>query len=79
MPALLSRAALVSRAAPVPKGDTALLRVLEAYIETLRAENDLLQRRLAAAEAQATGRERCPWWCRRFRSPDDWANGNRLG
>ena len=66
MPALLSR-----RAAPVRRDNSALVRVLETTIETLRAENDLLQRRLAAAEARAAARERCPWWCRRLGSPDD--------
>ena len=35
------------RAASVREGD-ALLRVLEAYIETLQAENEFLKRRLAA-------------------------------
>ena len=34
-------------------GDSALVRVLEASIETLKAENELLRRRLAAAEALA--------------------------
>ncbi len=63
--------ALMPRAAPVREGDSALVRVLQAYIETLRAENEILERRLAAAEARAAARERCPWWCRRIRSPDD--------
>ena len=31
----------------------ALLHVLEAYIETLKAENEVLKRRLAAAETRA--------------------------
>jgi hypothetical protein len=30
------------------------VRVLEAYIETLRAENEILKRQLAAAEARET-------------------------
>jgi hypothetical protein len=38
-------------ATPVREGDSALVRILEAYIETLRAENEILRRRLAAAEA----------------------------
>jgi acetyl esterase/lipase len=58
-------AAPTPRATPVSEGDLMRLRVLEAYIETLRAENEMLKRRLAAAEVQAAGRERCPWWCRR--------------
>ncbi len=45
MPALLPT--------PVPEGDLALVRVLEASIETLKAENEILRRRLAAAEARA--------------------------
>jgi hypothetical protein len=40
-------------AAPVSEGDSALVRVLEASIETLKAENEILRRRLAAAEARA--------------------------
>jgi hypothetical protein len=39
-------------ATPVREGDSALVRVLEACIETLRAENEILRRRLAAAEAR---------------------------
>ncbi len=66
MPATLPRATL-------PRADdTAHLHVLEAYIETLKAENDVLKRLLVATEARAerlmvraTERERCPWWCRR--------------
>ena len=58
--------ALMPRSMPVREGDLALLHVLEAYIETLRAENEILKRRLAAAEARAAERERCPWWCRRL-------------
>jgi hypothetical protein len=41
------------RATPVRADDSALLHVLEAYIETLKAENEILKRRLAAAEARA--------------------------
>ena len=40
-------------ATPVREGDLALVRVLEACIETLRAENEILRRRLATAEARA--------------------------
>jgi hypothetical protein len=47
---------LLRRPTPVREGDSALVRVLQAYIETLRAENELLARRLAAVEARA-GRE----------------------
>jgi hypothetical protein len=43
----------VPRAAPASEGDSALVRVLEASIETLKAENEILRRRLAAAEARA--------------------------
>jgi hypothetical protein len=43
-------------ATPVRESDSALVRVLEACIETLRAENEILRRRLAAAEAR-TARE----------------------
>jgi len=57
------------RATPVREDDSALVRVLEASIETLKAENEMLRRRLAAAEARAASRERCPWWCRRLGSP----------
>ena len=52
--------ALTPRAMPVRENNSALLHVLEAYIETLKAENESLKRQLAA-------RERCPWWCRRLR------------
>ena len=46
MPALLLH--------PTPvREDDALLRVLEASIETLKAENEILRRRLAAAEIRA--------------------------
>ena len=41
------------RATPVREGDSALVRVLEASIETLKTENEILRRRLAAAEARA--------------------------
>ncbi len=51
--------ALTPRAMPVRENNSALLHVLEAYIETLKAENESLKRQLAA-------RERCPWWCRRL-------------
>jgi hypothetical protein len=44
--------ALMPRAAPVPEDD-GLVRVLEASIETLKAENEILRRRLARAEARA--------------------------
>jgi hypothetical protein len=49
------------------EGDAAVVRVLQATIETLRAENEILERRLAAAEARAAARDRCPWWCLRPR------------
>jgi hypothetical protein len=42
--------ALPSRAMP---DNLALVRVLEASIETLKAENEILKRRLAAAETWA--------------------------
>ena len=45
--------ALTPRATPVRADDTALLRVLEAYIEALKTENEILKRRLADAEARA--------------------------
>ena len=63
--------AFTSRVMP---DDLALLRVLEATIETLKAENETLKRQLAAAEtraAQAAITERLdalaakrarPWW-----------------
>ena len=41
------------RATPAREDDSALLRVLEAHIETLKAENEILTRRLAAAETLA--------------------------
>ena len=64
------------RAARAMPDDLALLRVLEASIEILKAENEILKRRLAAAEtraAQAAITERLdalaverarPWWRR---------------
>ncbi len=45
--------ALMPRATPVRADDSALLHVLEAHIETLKAENEILKRQLAAAEARA--------------------------
>ena len=45
--------ALLLRPTPVHEGNSALVRVLEASIETLKAENEILRRRLAAAEARA--------------------------
>jgi hypothetical protein len=42
-----------ARATRVRADDPALLRVLEAYIETLQVENEILKRRLADAEARA--------------------------
>ena len=42
-----------ARATPVRPNYSALLHVLEAYIETLKAENEILKRRLADAEARA--------------------------
>ena len=50
--------------------NSALQRILEAYIETLKAENESLKRQLAA-------RERCPWWCRRLAKQSD--HGNQRG
>ncbi len=64
--------ALTPRAMPVRENNSALLHVLEAYIETLKAENESLKRQLAA-------RERRPWWCRRLGSPDDRATGPNQG
>ena len=46
---------LTPHATPVRSDASALLHVLEAYIETLKAENEILTRRLAAAEARAKG------------------------
>ena len=48
-----AKPALLLRSTPVPEGNSALVRVLEASIETLKAENEILRRRLAAAEARA--------------------------
>ncbi len=64
--------ALTPRAMPVRQNNSPLLHVLEAYIETLKAENESLKRQLAA-------RERCLWWCRRLGSPDDRATGPNQG
>jgi hypothetical protein len=68
------------RATPACEGDSALVRVLEATIETLKAENEILKRQLTrAAQAAITERldalaadrldqlaaERArPWWRR---------------
>ena len=41
------------RATPVREGDSALVRVHEATIEMLKTENEILKRRLAAAETWA--------------------------
>jgi hypothetical protein len=40
-------------ATPIHADDSALLHVLEAYIESLKAESEILKRRLTAAEARA--------------------------
>jgi hypothetical protein len=45
--------ALLLRPTAVPEGYSALVRVLEASTETLKAENEILRRRLAVAEARA--------------------------
>ena len=45
--------ALTTRATPVRNSDLALVRVLEASIEILKIENEILRRRLAAAETWA--------------------------
>jgi inorganic triphosphatase YgiF len=45
--------ALLLRPTPGRESDSALVRVLEASLETLRAENEILRHRLAAAEARA--------------------------
>jgi hypothetical protein len=50
--------ALTPRATPVRADDMALLHVLNAYIETLKAENEILKRRPADAEARAGARNR---------------------
>ena len=44
--------ALMSRATPIHADHSARLHVLEAYIETLKAENESLKRQLANAEKQ---------------------------
>ena len=41
------------RATPVREGDSALVRVHEATFEILKTENEILKRRLAAAETWA--------------------------
>jgi hypothetical protein len=41
------------RATPVREDDSTLVRVLEASIEILKTENEILRRRLAAAETWA--------------------------
>ena len=41
------------RATPVREDDSTLVRVLEASIEILKTENEILKRRLAAAETWA--------------------------
>ena len=45
--------ALTPGPTPVREGDSALVRDLEAAIEILKAENEMLRRRLAAAEGRA--------------------------
>jgi hypothetical protein len=45
--------ARTKRATPIREDDSALVRVLEASIETLKAENEILTRRLASAETWA--------------------------
>ena len=64
------------RSPPVREDDSTLVRVLEASIEVLKTENEILRRRLAAAEtwaAQAVITKRLdkraaerarPWWRR---------------
>jgi hypothetical protein len=49
-----SRPAIMTKpcATPVREDDSTLVRVLEAHVETLKAENEILRRRLAAAEAR---------------------------
>jgi hypothetical protein len=47
-----------ARGTRVRADDPALLRVLEANIETLQAENEILKRQLADAEARAGARNR---------------------
>ena len=43
---------------PVRTDDATLMRVLEAYIATLEAENEILKRRLAAVQAPASQENR---------------------
>ena len=45
--------AFTPRARPVREEDDTLVRVLEASIEILKVENEILRRRLAAAEGRA--------------------------
>ena len=45
--------ALMPRATHMQADHSARLHVLEAYIETLKAENQILKRRLSDAEARA--------------------------
>ena len=64
------------RVTPVSAEDVAILRVLEAAIETLKAENEILRRRLAASQTRAAqaaiaerldlaaANQRRPWWRR---------------
>ena len=52
-----------TKTGPISANALAHQRVLEAYIETLKAENEILKRRLAAADARAAERAR-PWWRR---------------
>ena len=55
MPALRQAQHLATPA----RADDALLHVLQAYIETLKAENEILKRRLRAAEARGAKGRRC--------------------
>jgi len=55
--------ALMPCVTPVREGDSALVRILEAYIETLKAENEILRRRLADAY-------RAGWCPRSSREPE---------
>ena len=48
------------RATPVREDDSTLVRVLEASIEILKTENEILRRRLATL-TEARSR---PWWRR---------------
>ena len=54
--------AFTSRVMP---DNLALLHVLEAYIETLKAENEILKRQLAAVETRAVQAARSPGTARR--------------